>query len=181
MTIQELIRTLAGAPAEMNLQVCKVKSVDVDKRLCDLEPLTGEAELLDARLQASVELAEGFVLVPKVGSNVVAGFFAKNAAVILLASELEKVHVKVGESKLEVSGTEIIINGGDNSGLVKVKELKEQIDNTASYLEALKKCLTTWTPAPGDGGAALKIFATANLALEKKPKSDNLENSKVKH
>jgi hypothetical protein len=181
MSIQDIIKILAGTSTAMHLQVCKVKSVDADKRICDLEPLNGDAEILDARLQASTELAEGFVLVPKVNSFVVAGFFSKDAAVIVISSELEKVHIKVGDSELEVTGSEIIINGGENSGLVKVGELKDQIDNITNYLEALKDCLTTWVPVPSDGGAALQTYANTKLALVTKPSSVALENTKVKH
>jgi hypothetical protein len=111
-------------------------------------------DITGVRMKATTADSGGKLLVtPKEGSTVLIGSLSgdlKDLAV-LSVDEAEKV---------EISG-EIIFNGGENDGLVLVKELTGKLNAIERDLNALKQAFSTWVSVPNDGGAALKAAATA--------------------
>lgn len=76
----------------------------------------------------------------------------------------------------------ILIDGGVNFGLVKVKELTERLNTLESDINKIKEVFKLWVTVPGDGGASLKS-ATALWAGQSlsKTKQKDIENDKIKH
>jgi len=165
MTIPELIKALAQSGDQIYSKVCKVISVDLDERSCEVEPLSGGANIPGCRLQAAIEQTSGFLLVPSVGSFIVVTWLNKNAAFVSMCSTLD----------------EIQLNGDQYGGVIIYDKLKEQIDKNSQFLDSIKQILDSWTPVPNDGGAALKTAWTAiSTTLETADLSD-ITNDTVKH
>lgn len=53
----------------------------------------------------------------------------------------------------------IVINGGQNGGLINIQDLTDRLNTIERDLNTIKRVFNTWTPSPQDGGAALKTAA----------------------
>lgn len=162
----------------------KVDAVDEQAYTIDVTPIDEGAEVFDVRLRASLDNKDnGMIQVPKVGSVVLISAINNNwnSAFLSLATELEKLFVKLGDSILEVNSKEIIINGGSLGGLIKVEELKDQLNKTNQVVQAMMQTFSSWVVVPQDGGAALKTGMTSALAGKTIGNYANIENKKVKH
>lgn len=163
--IAEAIRTLSGMDdLTFESSACTVKNIDTTKMVCDCTPLDGSADFLDVRLNANY--TKGFTLIPKDKSIVIVTQLSDATAYVSMVSEVD----------------EIYLAGDDNGGLVKVQDLVSKLNNLESDLNSLKTVFSTWTPAPGDGGAALKLAAATWYAQQLTPTQvTDLENKKVLH
>ncbi len=198
MDIQTAIQKLAGE-REPILKLCRVDSVDKDKRTADCSPLDDTAPLLACNLQANQIGEEGLVLFPKVGAFVLVGLMdGYDQGAVLMTDDLESLELKFEKHKLqmdkehlqlandsqtiEVTAEGIVFNGGAFGGLIKIEELTKKINAIEDDINKLKQTFSTWIPAPNDGGGALKgaISSWAGQQIVKTKKSD-YENEKVKH
>ncbi len=182
MTLEEAIQILAGK-REPILKLCRVDSVDKDKRTADCTPLDDTAPLLACNLQANQIGEEGLVLFPKVGSFVLVGLMdGYDQGAVLMTDDLESIEVKFNEQTFKMTEEGIVLNGGEFGGLIKIEELTTKINTIEDDINSLKQAVSTWLPAPNDGGAALKgsISSWAGQQIVKTKKSD-YENEKVKH
>lgn len=172
------------AKSQFTTVAAKVTMVDLQEFYVDVEPVGEMAEVLDVRLRAALEASDlGMIMVPKVGSTVLISAINNdwNSAFVSLATELDKILVKVGNSTAEITADEIKLNGGSLGGLVKAKELKAQLDKTNAVVSALMQTLLTWVPVPSDGGAALKTAMQTALTGKTVGSFTNIENSKITH
>lgn len=165
MTIAEMIKKLADNGEEIYSKVCKVISVDLQERTCEVEPLSGGANIPGCRLQAAMDQATGMLLVPAVDSFVVVTWLNKNAAYVSLCSDLD----------------EIQLNGDQYGGLVIYDRLKSEIDKNSQFLDQLKQILDSWVPVAQDGGAALKTAWTAISSTVQTADLTDITNDTVKH
>lgn len=159
------LRELGKIPAI--IEPATVKSINTENLTCVVE-LTDETEISDVRLKAAIDgVTDGIVQIPVVESTV------------LIASIGNKVSVRVIVMFSEVS--EVLINGGENGGLINIQTLIEELNKTNAVVNALKDSLLNWTPVPNDGGAALKTYASGQLAGKLTGEFNNMEDVKVKH
>lgn len=201
MNIREAIRELARSGQETVAKICKVDRVDKTARTVDCTPIDEGAPLLGVNLQANQGSDFGVVTIPKEGSYVVVGFVAEGSAgVVLLTDDIERVEVVIekdtaravmdkegvrinvgGSISAELTKDCVTFNGGKLGGLVKVEDLTGRINTIEKDINALKKVFSGWTPAPQDGGAALKGAASswAGQTLTLTQRRD-YENEKVK-
>lgn len=79
------------------------------------------------------------------------------------------------------ANTEIVLNGGNNGGLVLRDGIKGQLNKIEQDLNNLKNIFATWVPVPNDGGSALKTIATtwAGSELTETGNTD-IENTHIK-
>lgn len=112
---------------------------------------------------------------PAVGSVCLIGIIEGQevATFLINAEDVELVETKAGK---------IVFNGGDNAGLVKVKELTQRINTLEKDLNTLKTVFSAWVPTPNDGGAALKT-AAATWAGRQIPvtRQPDIEDTKIQH
>ena len=201
MNIREAIRELARSGQETVAKICKVDRVDKTARTADCTPIDEGAPLLGVNLQANQGSDFGVVVIPKEGSYVVVGFVAEGSAgVVLLTDDIERVEAVIekdtarvvmdkegvrinvgGSISAELTKDCVTFNGGSLGGLVKVEDLTGRINTIEKDINALKKVFSGWTPAPQDGGAALKGAASswAGQTLTLTQRRD-YENEKVK-
>lgn len=159
------LRSIGKIPAI--IEPATVKSVDTENLTCVVE-LTDETEISDVRLKAAIDgVQDGIVQIPAVDSTV------------LVASIGNKVSVRCIIMVSEVS--EVLINGGDNGGLINIQTLIAELNKTNAVVDALKDSLLNWTPVPNDGGQALKTYAGTQLAGKDTGDFSNMEDEKVKH
>lgn len=171
MEITELLRQLTKSKEEIYSIICTVDAIDETKRVISAIPNNGDAEIFDVRLQSNVSGSLGFVCIPKAGSEVVVSFLSKSVAYVALFSAVDKILIDTPLIK---------INGGELGGVPVVGPVVEKLNAIEDDINELKKIFKEdWTPAPNDGGAALKAaatgWATGNLS---NTTTDDLENDK---
>lgn len=126
-----------------------VTKVDEAKRVCDVDPVGDQGERFDIRLQASVSLNVGMVIIPKAGSIVGVTFVNKSTGFVTKYSEIDKVLIDTDLTQF---------NGGKNGGLVNVDPTFNSISALQTDVNQLKAIFTSWVVVPSDGGAALKAL-----------------------
>lgn len=185
----------------------QVKSVDQKLRTCIVE---AEVQYDDVLLYAVEDKeAKGFCLIPKVDSTVlVSRIGGSNELFVTMFSEIDKVLLTIGEKveamiddkemsykndkvkltikdgKVELKADEIVFNGGDNKGLVKIEELKKNLDALKEYATAINAALPSAFSAVGAamassgaaGGAAYTTAMAGKAIL-----IEDMENTKIKH
>lgn len=174
MTIAEAIRHLAAGSTEIYCKTCTVDAVDEQARTVDCTPLDDSAPLLGVTLQAQQACEEGLTVFPTVGSCVVVGFLSPAVAVVLLAEQVEKLALKIGdmraemtadgidaavrETTLKITSEGVEINGGKLGGVVKIEQLTQAIN-------ALITAFNSHTHELPTGAVAVAGSATAQTNL----------------
>ena len=172
--IKEAIRTIAGKGNSGGLfLVGEVKSVEGESCTVDVAGL----EIDEVRLTAVNDGADGKLLItPKEGSMVLladmSGGTLRDLAVVGFTN-VEKIEATIGQ---------ITLNGGDNGGLVNIKDLTNKLNNLEKDINKLKQAFTTWVPVPQDGGSSLKagVASWAAQQLVQTQVSD-IEDDKITH
>lgn len=118
--IRDIIQELLKDNEEIYSIVGEVLEVNRDKRVCKVQPINGDADLFNVRLQSKVSSEIGLVLFPKIGSQVTVTFMSKELAFISLTNEIEDIKLDIGEFSLfidkenfEKSVKNIVINTED--------------------------------------------------------------------
>lgn len=104
--------------------VCKVISVNQNERTCEVQPLNGDPDLSEVRLQSDLNSKTGFVVFPKKGSHVIINYINQTTAFVALTSEVESLEIIVQDKSLKF----------DKNGLL----LKSA---SANFKDELNKCL----------------------------------------
>lgn len=106
------MRELAGdAPVET--EVAKVLSADGAE--CTVERVRDGMVISPVRLNAISTADKGIVVTPKTGTYVLVSRLGESGWFITLCGEVEKITID--------AETDIVINGGQNGGLVKIEDL----------------------------------------------------------
>ena len=175
--IRNKIRAMTGQKTPL-LLTGKVESVDSDRCTCTVN--VGGLKLTDVRLRSVVNGESSRLLITP----------AKDSHVTLidLSGELRETEV-IGYSQIkaiDIQGTdadpvEVTINGGKNQGLVKIRELENNLEEIKNYLIALKTAIKTGLGAthPAASAAAVEAFDIAMAA--KDINFRDMENDRVKH
>lgn len=101
------------------------------------------------------------------------------------APELKEGDVAIyteGGAKIVLHEDEICLNGDADGGLIKIKELKKELEKNNQILQTILNVCNSQVPEPGNGTPS--AFQQAlNIALIGKQTGDfsNIENEKVKH
>lgn len=180
MTIQEAIRQMAAAGSEPYCKVCTVDAVDEQTRTVDCTPIDESAPLLGVNLQAGQGGDEGVVVLPAVGSYVVAAFIDPAVAVVVLTEKIDKIMIRVDGFTAEVAGGKIRINNGTLGGVPIAGEIAAKLQTLETEVNDLKNIFHTWQVSPGDGGGALKALAETWAAQRMQlTQAAELENDKI--
>jgi hypothetical protein len=132
-------------------------SVDWDNKTMDAVGTGDGVEYLD------VTLGYGFMdIKPKTGTTCLIGI-VEGSEVVTFLIDAEDVEL------VEIKSDNIVFNGGENLGIVKVKELTAKVNTLEKDLNAVKAVFSAWVPpvAPAiDNGAALKLALTNWIAQQ---------------
>lgn len=196
--IKEAIRKLAQQDGETVALVCIVDDVDKTARTIDCTPVNEGAPLLGVNLQANQGSDFGLVIYPEKGAFVVVGFMADGAAGLMLATDkiesaemvigetaaaidAEGVRVKTAKMSADINKEDIIFNGGELGGLIKIEDLTKRLNLIEKDINKLKTAMSGWIPVSQDGGAALKATAKDWFSVQlTTTKRGDYENTKIK-
>ena len=156
---------------------------DVKETTCTVER-DGAPTIDDVRLNAIDDNLETFLTVyPAEGSNVIVAILENlvTEAVVIRCSEVDKIGLKIGAITLVIDKDGIVMNGGSLGGLIKIEELKTQLDKITDRIDAVITAIKTAAVTPGDGGAAYKLAMTTQLSALSKEDFKDIEDSKIKH
>ena len=172
--IKEAIKSIVGVPGMMFV-MGKVESVGDET--CSVK-IADRLVINDVRLNASANgNAENILIKPKVGSMVLMADLSGGelrSLVVISFSALDTMTV--------MFDGEVVINGGENEGLVKVKELTEKLNAIENDINNLKSIFSSWIPVVYDGGASLKAAAASWAAQTLATTSQkDIENPEIKH
>lgn len=165
-TIKNAIREIAKGNSSFNTIIGKVIKGSVNGIFCDVKPLDG-AELKKVRLNGHTE---GLIVTPADDSFVFVTLLSENDAFVSKFSTIKKVSLDVAD--------DIIINGGNNDGLVKIKELTNKLNALVNSLNTFVSTYNSHTHTVTNGTAA--ATGAAAISAGTFSKSD-YENTKIKH
>lgn len=161
-TIQEL-----GRAGSYEIHQGKVVSVDNQALTIDVE-IEG-LTYYDVRLRAVVTDDSGFYVVPTAGSYVtIAQIEGGVDHVLIRASEIDRVYVKIGQSTLQIDADGAVFNGGNLDGVPKSNNVADKLSTIENQLNQLKSLLqgVLSTPVTEPGNGAPSAFQVAlNAAL----------------
>ena len=130
MNLRQAIQQMAMSGAELYCKVCTVDAVDEDARTIDCTPIDEGAPLLGVNLQANQEQEVGVVQFPAEGSDVVVAFLSANVAVVVLATEITKTILTIGDTETIVEDNSVTLTTKSVSVEVKDKTAKIDVDGT---------------------------------------------------
>ena len=130
MNLRQAIQQMAMSGAELYCKVCTVDAVDEDARTIDCTPIDEGAPLLGVNLQADQEQEVGVVQFPAEGSDVVVAFLSANVAVVVLATEITKTILAIGDTETIVEDNSVTLTTKSVSVEVKDKTAKIDVDGT---------------------------------------------------
>jgi len=188
MDIKEAIRNIAKGGAWA--LPCRVLQVDKTNAVCDLEPVSGDAIIYNARLRAAADAAQfaGVVCFPKVGSTVLALLPDAATAFVCAVTEIESVLIDVeglfkaglnADGTLAIDAPKITVNGGTLGALVVLPLLQAELNKIAAWQQAFVVAIQAAVPVPADGGAAIKAALVAAMTGLPLPDGSALGNEKI--
>jgi hypothetical protein len=174
------LRKLVGTPSD-NTFVATVTSVD--GAVCTVSRITDLKEFSNVRLNVSSTEKQGIVITPKIDSDVSVTTTNGYDWFVSQYSEIEKITVDAEDT--------IIINGGTNEGLIKIKELTERLKNLESAFNSHTHSLPPMTAGTFPVTALSPVppgyvgLATGDIGLNKSTEFQSgyssYENKKIKH
>jgi hypothetical protein len=177
--VAEAIRILAGI--EPTMFIVGVAS-DIQARTCTVTPVDGSAKIEGVRLNANTSGDKGMIIKPKSNTQVVVAMISQVDAIIIDRDEVESIDITVGATTVSIKDGEILLNGGDNGGLIIISDLVSKINAIEDDINSLKQVFSTWVSVPQDGGAALKVAAATWFAQQiVNTTAADIKNDKIKH
>lgn len=171
--IKQLLQNIVKDPTVENYSiVCSVLDCDEAERSVDVQPLNGDAEIFDVRLQSEFNSTAGFCLIPSVGSVVIVTFLNNKTGYVSTFSEIAKVLINCDE---------ITFNDGTNNGIVKIDPLVNKINALENKLNSLISACQSQvvTLAPAGAFPMAPFFSSVTPLLN--TVVNDLENTKIKH
>jgi len=157
---------------ELYLKLCTVISVDESKFEFTVKTNDSAPDII-VKMTAIGSNLDSFFIVPKIDSAVLIGFINKTAPYCLSVQNAEKI----------ISNCDsIIFNGGENFGIVKVKELTTKLNNLENklnnFLNSTYNLHTHVCAAPASPSA---VPIPLNSGILTPTLQNDIENTKIKH
>ena len=183
---QRLIDLSLKRHLPMQVFIGQVESVDIDTQTCTVVR-EGAPKLFDVRLNATIaEYTDRLILKPKLNSSVLLAIIENdvNEAFLLACSEIEEISLNIEEQSLLINKEGFVFNEGNWGGLIKIEELKTQLEKLTARVDGVIDALKKSKPAVGssDGGKAYVDLVIAALApFTESEDYSEIEDDKVKH
>lgn len=179
--IAEAIKAAATRGEKLYLSICVVNSVDESNRTIECTPIVDGAQRI-VNMQASIEGAEGILIIPEVGSTVIIGYVDKHNAFVLTHSKIEKISIDTKN---------IILNKGENGGIVisekvtnEMNTILKRVNSIVTAIQTLAATMTATGQAPVLGaalGTAINSAITQIMTPIQDVVKTNIENDKITH
>lgn len=160
--LSEAIKKLAGG--QTTCLNGEVKSVDKTEMTCEVG--FGDDDSVVASLVCG-DKKKGIVQIPKIGSNVIVVFYSPTVAFVVMVDEVD----------------EILINGGENGGLVKIRELTDKVNELVDWCKNHKHTGVITAVSGGSGAPAVGTTGVSGAAdsVPDKLNKDDYEDITIKH
>lgn len=179
--IADSIRKIAGyAPGDA--MVAEVLSVQ--EFTCTVLLKLINVEKPDVRLNADQDVNKGMVVRPAVGSIVLIEAISETDYYVSMFSEIESFSIKIGSISVEMTDSEIKLNGAQaNSYLTDINKLTAELNKIQSDIRSLKQALGTFVPTgtPADAASWTAAFSTYYSATLLDTQVADIKDSKVQH
>lgn len=127
----------------------KVLEVDTEARTCNID-IDGTT-LSGVLLQPIIDNSTGIAIFPQVGAQAICLYNAEwDGWVLLQVSDIDHIDISVGDTSLSVSTNGIVINNGNNGGLVNINAFNAVVTDIgviAAALSSLGRPITTTSTA----------------------------------
>jgi hypothetical protein len=179
--IRDLLRDITNdKTAQIYSVAVKITAVDETARTCDCEPLNGDPEFFDVRLQSVISGADGFVLIPAVDSVGIVTFVNNTTGYLATCSKIDKMIVK-SDVEILIDCEDIKFNGGSNGGLIKINDLVSKLNAVEQKVnDLITACSSVVVALAPAGTFPLASFFTSVTPLTPTQTTD-IENDKIKH
>ena len=183
--IVEAIQSI-GAPMEDAVMSGYVKAVDEAKATMSVVLNVNGQVLEGVMLHALGGSLKGLVVIPEADSDVViCSVDGSGEYMLVQADKIKKVLLDIDSMQAKVSGKveincdNIVFNGGENGGMVKVGRVIEKLNFIEEDLNKVKHVFNMWQPVYEN---SLKTGLTTWIAQQLQETNINdLEDTKVKH
>jgi hypothetical protein len=171
-----MIRRIAGARSGSGsgsgYDTYAAKVTGITGATCTVERVLDGKKMSDVRLNATVEAADGLVIVPKIDSFVLVTNIDGDKWFVAQFSQIEKISLNVVDT--------IEINGGANGGTCITPELKTQLEKMTARIDGIIDAINNAVPGVQDAGVALQTTMKAKLAtLTDKEDFSGIENERI--
>lgn len=170
--LKEAIQHMAGTHLWDKVQLvdCNVDSVDINNGVCSATSIGGNAQTKFPNVSLESDIADGLLIVPKVGSTITIIYSTRNDAFVFKYSDIDNIFYY---------GKKWQFGDGSFGGIMKVPAL---VLNLNIQLNALIAAITAgYTAQAGiDGGVGLTAFSSAVGSVQDLKTAD-LENNNVTH
>lgn len=174
--LRERFRQTAGAYAPDSSVIAQVDSVNEDECTCVLIDHDGQ-EFFDVRLQPVTGKNKYFLQIPKEKSFVLAvRIEGGDDWMVVACEEVEKVQLIVGSSEVIITENDILLNGGELGGLIKISELTAKLNLLVNTFNTHTHPVTTAGTATNQAGTAAP---TTNVA--QRFNQSDYEDTTIKH
>lgn len=202
--IIKLMQEIVGKKTQV-FHIATIK--EVTGNTCTIAPLDEDMpqEIDGVRLKAFSDGEYGILITPKKDSFVIAmqlndvdyavthydeidsisiSINDKNSVTILdkkISLKVDKTTAIITDSKIEINADEIVFNGGEHKGLVKVEAMKTKLNNLEKQVNKIVQQLQSISVALAPSGSfPLAPFFSSITPLVETQKSD-IENDKITH
>lgn len=138
--LEKLINLMLAKKLQMQIAYGIVTSVDKDVCTCTLKR-DGETELPNVKLRSVVDDSEyKCVQFPAIDSAVLYALIEADEtnAFVLSISELESIYINVKDTTILIDQDGVVINGGENLGIIKIEKLEEKLNSLVDEINAIK-------------------------------------------
>lgn len=147
----------------------KVESVDEAKATAKFINSKGTEVSIDLSLTENVN--ESLVIIPKVGASIIVGYINDSEAYLIRCKEADKIHIK----------GDVIFNGGENDGMVKINNVVEKLNNLENTLNTfMNTTFNAHTHLVGSLGSPTAPPVPLNTSSVTPTIKTDLENIKIK-
>lgn len=147
--------------------MCTVDSVDLTEKTCYCIPINGDADIFGARLMAKA--TNGFIIIPKVGSDVRVSFIDDMNACVDMFSDIDFIH----------------LNGTNYGELIQIDAITTKINTRLTTIKAASVAAFTAIDSAivglsGPPAVGMTAWNTA-IATDSNLNKNDYKNTTIKH
>ena len=199
MDDDELIEAFKNInPKTIGAFVGIVTAINEDNRTVDVQ--ADDETFFDVKLQSVVKAYDKEILIVPTLNSPVLCISEDNSSerfVVVKFSEIDSLLIKIedqiirmdaegfsinsGDQSLDITSDGFVFNNGDNNGLIKIEELKTQLEKLTARVDAIFDGLSKLSPDAPQAGSASVTTGLKAIVSPAKEDFTELENELVKH
>ena len=137
MTIREMIQAMAKS-GNSPVLLCRVTAVDEAGRLVDVDPVNGDAEILDVRLQLTEGNDAGAVAIPKTGELVLVLMVTEELGFVLLSDQITRYAIDVATTHFRFDDKGLAISSAAADFKTEINALIDLVDELLTTLQTFQ-------------------------------------------